>query len=1236
MNRKLLISLLIGALLIFSGGLMAQVTVAGTEYSTIQDAIDAETHTDTEDPSVTIDVDDGYTEDGDVVVDTAVTINASGSYTIDGSLIIKNRQNGESDNFNGNLDISGGENVTINNDVHLDTAITGETVNVSLAQGSEYYVDSPTAKIQDAIDIAAATDTVYVTANADNNYDENLSISKEIAIIGLDDKPTLAPTAGEDAVTISGTGDGKTNYVVIENMKMKNYDGDKKNIITATNVADNDTLLVKNSELVITNKDGNDTPFWAIKSDVPTQVTGSTIDGTDNADDGNDYTYGIKVRNNVNEVVISDNTFKNLRVATHLTDVDASIVKNNVYTDIVASAIFYVDGTNGITDLTVKNNDISDAGNGVDLDGTSTSIGGTIIISDNSFSNADGLSNYGAIEARGTIGSDVKAEGNWYGKSSGPQFTDAVGYNSAGTGDYIDEQNSGNYIDYIPWKTAADQDSADAKGGIPAQMTLTSTKSEISVSAGSDDYPELTATLTDEDGNPIDENNPEYSADFTWEVSSGDGSLTGADAFTDGGETNTFDPPTNAGENIVKATPNTGPSIASEKRTIDVTPGSLAQVRWDIGNTDEDTAGNNIEYDVFLADKYENIIEASSVDEIEVNNISDDNASVGELSVMDNGYINVPYTVGETAGNDDTLEVLSTQDNYNDSLIVSKVSAPPAEMVMHIPNTDDVEETSDSLLIAGKDESETVVDTLKDEFGNKSKGYDIKITSSADVTINGEKDDTLNNDTGTISFDIASDSAAGTQTITAKALNGSGEASLDVEVLPNEPAKVNMNVHDTVIAGETYTLEPVIMDKVGNVLSPSDTLVDYKPTFAFQDSAGSAEGNVGDGTFDGDSAEAIVDGESYVKTYQTYKEGSDSARVVVSVYDASDTEAAKDTSILESMVSGALASFEISIDTNKVRTTDKINIEVTPKDVNGAIKYSYESKLGLRLLYSDADSVAYTYHDVENGDTTVTNTTIQKGMPTITEKALTQDGKFEIGFQDYLVEEGVKVKVTSGENTDVTDTTAALETIPGPVDSLVLSAADTVQATQEFDFTVTPYDEYWNVNDYDEVTGVQIGAEYPDMIEIDGQAERALTGPKTYTTKTLNVDTTQKMILEVTDADTASDGSSIGLGSVEFVIEHYTSLEDGAEVDEFALKNNYPNPFNPTTNIEMHIKKQSNVKLTIFNMLGQKVKEISRSNMKAGIHKVKINANDLSSGTYIYRMTANGKVINTRKMTLLK
>ncbi|HJL74377.1 MAG TPA: T9SS type A sorting domain-containing protein [Candidatus Marinimicrobia bacterium] len=99
-------------------------------------------------------------------------------------------------------------------------------------------------------------------------------------------------------------------------------------------------------------------------------------------------------------------------------------------------------------------------------------------------------------------------------------------------------------------------------------------------------------------------------------------------------------------------------------------------------------------------------------------------------------------------------------------------------------------------------------------------------------------------------------------------------------------------------------------------------------------------------------------------------------------------------------------------------------------------------------------------------------------------------------------------------------------------------------------------------------------------------------------------------------------GSSVGIGDEILPLT-------------YALHPNYPNPFNPVTNIQFTIPEQADVKLQIYNVLGRQVDVLVNETLPIGHHKILWNPKNLSSGVYFYKLEA-GSFMKTRKMILLK
>ncbi len=113
--------------------------------------------------------------------------------------------------------------------------------------------------------------------------------------------------------------------------------------------------------------------------------------------------------------------------------------------------------------------------------------------------------------------------------------------------------------------------------------------------------------------------------------------------------------------------------------------------------------------------------------------------------------------------------------------------------------------------------------------------------------------------------------------------------------------------------------------------------------------------------------------------------------------------------------------------------------------------------------------------------------------------------------------------------------------------------------------------------------------------------------------------------------------------SITITLDNYSQGIDEETIPQSELRiANYPNPFNPETEIVFSLKKQySDVKVEVFNTKGQIVRSIPVSNMAIGENSVTWNGKDSSgrktaSGIYYCRLKADGNILSVNKMTLLK
>jgi hypothetical protein len=122
-------------------------------------------------------------------------------------------------------------------------------------------------------------------------------------------------------------------------------------------------------------------------------------------------------------------------------------------------------------------------------------------------------------------------------------------------------------------------------------------------------------------------------------------------------------------------------------------------------------------------------------------------------------------------------------------------------------------------------------------------------------------------------------------------------------------------------------------------------------------------------------------------------------------------------------------------------------------------------------------------------------------------------------------------------------------------------------------------------------------------------------------------------LVKITNTDTLT---VYDISTNNFVITTITGIDEVTDLPEsFSLLQNYPNPFNPSTVINYRLAAPAYVQIRIFDALGKEVAALVNQEKPAGTHSVNFNANNLSSGTYFYRIEAGNFTAN-RKMLLLK
>ncbi len=109
----------------------------------------------------------------------------------------------------------------------------------------------------------------------------------------------------------------------------------------------------------------------------------------------------------------------------------------------------------------------------------------------------------------------------------------------------------------------------------------------------------------------------------------------------------------------------------------------------------------------------------------------------------------------------------------------------------------------------------------------------------------------------------------------------------------------------------------------------------------------------------------------------------------------------------------------------------------------------------------------------------------------------------------------------------------------------------------------------------------------------------------------------------------------IDIGAHELVATALESVEQ-ISPDQLILYQNYPNPFNPKTVISYQLSTTNNVKLSVYNIIGQMVALLVDKRHSAGKYKVEWDASGFASGIYFYRLETDKEIAQIRKLVVLK
>ena len=253
-----------------------------------------------------------------------------------------------------------------------------------------------------------------------------------------------------------------------------------------------------------------------------------------------------------------------------------------------------------------------------------------------------------------------------------------------------------------------------------------------------------------------------------------------------------------------------------------------------------------------------------------------------------------------------------------------------------------------------------------------------------------------------------------------------------------------------------------------------------------------------------------------------------------------------------------------------------------------------------------------------------------------------------IGFDDLNYEqvnsgvdqgngEGLLYKKSSGSNEDAVMGLKKSEEIGDKVTYVV--KVDKSEDVRAYKVEMNIDHSNWKVVNYnDKLAEGEQTYNFKKSIDGDMHFVSAIGGPATRTESNVKL---AEITLErkKDNADKPAIYNAKLINSANEVTE--ATLQSELKPDEFSLSQNYPNPFNPTTNIKFALPKAGKVKLTIYNLMGQKVKTLVSETMDEGRYKVKWNSTNesgikVSSGVYFYRLQVSGRIVNSKKMILMK
>jgi len=706
-----------------------------------------------------------------------------------------------------------------------------------------------------------------------------------------------------------------------------------------------------------------------------------------------------------------------------------------------------------IQNLTVTNNVITNnAADGIYINADVTwSTGNTI-----NYNDFSGNTNYGINNLGDEV---VDAKYNWWGDVSGPQHE---GTNPNGTGNDVKDD-----VTYVPWLD--DEFSVGgATGGIPVELTIIS---DLTVQVGA--VVTIGDTLKDINGNLIDDEYIDYSL-------VGVGSILSATEMTDDNGYTSIDYLAGylPGTATVRAELQSNTTVNATV-TITVGVGPVAEVVISQVSDDSVIVLDNVTIVAGLQDAYGNHIDAdtSKID------FTGGAGTIGEKSVTDSMKIQVVYTTDSTkipGGETITARYLTTDTTDTAEIYTFGDQVAPDSLAF--------DAFSSRELVVG--DSITFNVLAKDQHGNLTEDREITFTATHGTV---DIKDTTNVD-GEFTTDLKyyGGTAAQVVTLTANATDGDATEDTTIYLKAAGIDSISITGGTTVVAGETIELTFTYFDSSGNETDIGDTVFSNISAFGTLGATTTKDTVEGDIEISDDDLRAAVYGVLLLKDYT----GSDTITVAAVDTIVAEAGSVVDTLFMNVVPSGALFAFDLVEADSYTDTSAAVGTFQTftfiAEDSAGNRRYGYEDSVIVTLNNSAALDTQVIWQDVSEGGL------VAAGDDTgFVVNAYFAAGKLELELYDELAEGGLTITVEDTVNI-VELTSAAFGFKPADVDSLPITLADidNIFAGREFEFTVTPEDEFGNENKTDEVE-FYMSANWPDDFNLSG-VPRTIKGSRTY------------------------------------------------------------------------------------------------------------------------------------------